>query len=137
MRRDQPDETDGAGDGHRPADTQRHADNNDEPEHADIDPKALRRFLAETERSQRAPLAEQNSRTGKNERHRQYDVTKVAVRQRAKQPECDLERHERITRQIHGERRRRTGEAGDGEAGENQNQQSGIAASNAEQHEHR
>ena len=47
MRRDQPDEADGAGDRDRAADPERDARDHDQPQPGDIDAEALRGFLAE------------------------------------------------------------------------------------------
>src|SRR5882672_9436770 len=96
MRRDQADETNGASDGHRPPDAERDAHDHDEPELPDLDAKALRRFLAEAEGTERIALAPQDARAGHDERQRQHDVTETAILQRAEQPERNFEHHEGI-----------------------------------------
>jgi hypothetical protein len=68
MRRNQPDEADGAGDGDRAADAERDARNHEQPQAADIDAEALRGFFAETQRAKRMALAEQHDRAGNDER---------------------------------------------------------------------
>src|SRR5580698_10226984 len=61
-------------------------------------------------------LAPQHDRARDDERQRQHDMAEAAILQRAEQPECDFEDHERIAGQIHHQRGRGTREARDRKA---------------------
>ena len=105
MRRDQADEADGAGDRDRAADAERDAGDHEEPQAAHIDAEALRGLFAERERAEGVALRHQQHGADGDERQRQHDVAEAAVLQRAEQPERDLQRGERIGREVHGQRR--------------------------------
>ena len=112
----------------RAADTERHAQDHQQTQPANIDAKALRGFFAERQRAEGIALAHQNDGAGSDERQRQHDMTKTAVLQRAEQPERDLQHHEWITRQIHHQRRHRASQTRNRQPRENEDQQARIAA---------
>src|ERR1700682_6184045 len=90
VRRNQADETNGAGHGDRATDAERDAYDHQEPQPADIDAKALRSLLAEAERAEGVARAKQDHRSRHDERQRQHDMTKAAILKRAEQPERDF-----------------------------------------------
>ena len=123
--------------GDRAADAERGAEDHRKPQPADIDAQALRRLLAEAQRAKGVALAPQHDRARDDERQRQHDMTETAVLQRAEQPECDFEHDKGIAGQVHHQRGRRARKARYRKPGQDQDQQSGVAAGDREQHEYR
>ena len=74
------------------------------------------------------PTEQQQADAGQDQRRRQPHLRQAAVGERAHQPEHHLHRGERILRQVERERDERRGDAGDGEAGEDQRHRSAVRA---------
>ncbi len=122
---DEADEADGARHGDGCADAERDREDDDKAQPAHVEAQAFGRLLAQREQAEALAVGHEQHGCHDDEGQGQQDMAHAAVFQRAQQPEGDLERCEGVRGQVHRERRARAGEAGHGEAGEDQQKQGG------------
>ena len=111
MRGDQTDKADATRDGHAAADSRGNTGDHPNADPGQVKTKARRRFLAECERAERAPIPEQEHCPDDDERQSDEHMPHRSILQRPQQPEGNLQRREGIRRQVKGQRRPCAGEA--------------------------
>ncbi len=133
MRRDQPDEADGAGDRHRRSDAERNADHHRQAHAVEIDAQRGGGVLAERERTEGAGVGREQQPARDEERRGDDDVVAAAVLERAEQPEGDFERGIGIGREIEDERGHGAGEARERESRQQRHGEARAAAGDGDE----